>query len=136
MELAKRKIEAIQRTVIISPSSHNSVGGWYFFNIVYVLYSIVVMIWSVLYHAENKIYKYKIVFYGSILVVFLLGTATIHAQNNVVEIEIDMGELSIPGYRLLYGNAAYRMEDFFFIAKFAQTSATIRCWASHIYVVR
>ena len=26
-----------------------------------------------------------------------------------------MGELSIPGYRLLYGNAAYRMEDFFIL---------------------
>lgn len=64
---------------------------------------------------KTKYTNTKLFFSTLFLFVFLLGTATIHAQNNVVEIEIDMGELSIPGYRLLYGNAAYCMEDFFIL---------------------
>lgn len=54
-------------------------------------------------------------FRAILMIAILLGAASIRAQNNIVDIEHDMSELSIPSYRLVYGNASYRMEDFFLL---------------------
>ena len=46
------------------------------------------------------------------MVVLLFWTVALQAQNDMEEVGLGMEELSIPGYRLVYGNVGYHMEDF------------------------
>lgn len=65
--------------------------------------------------AKTKYINTGLYFRAIFLIAILFWVTSIRAQNNIVDIEQDMSELSIPSYRLVYGNASYRMEDFFLL---------------------